>query len=72
MSTGVTSDPSQLERPWSWAELSSPEVDVAVILDDAILVARTGHESQSLVMLVLSRSEKSGRLVSLTYPSRRS
>jgi hypothetical protein len=45
MSAGVTSDPSQPERPWSWAELSSSEAEVAVILDDAILVAGTGHES---------------------------
>jgi hypothetical protein len=57
MSAGVTSDPSQPERSWSWAELSSTKAEVAVILDDAILVAGTGHESRSPVMLVLSRSE---------------
>jgi hypothetical protein len=45
---------------------------VAVILDDAILVAGTGRESQSPVMLVLSRSEKRGKLVSLAYQSHRS
>jgi hypothetical protein len=45
MSAGVTSDPSQPERPWSWAELSSLEAEVAIILDDAILVAGTGRES---------------------------
>jgi hypothetical protein len=53
MSAGVTSDPSQPERPWSWAELSSSEAEVAVILEEAILVARTGRESQSPVVLVL-------------------
>jgi hypothetical protein len=67
MSAGVTSDPSQPERPWSWAELSSSETEVAVILDDAILMAGTGRESQSPVVLVLSRSEKRGRLASPVY-----
>jgi hypothetical protein len=58
MSAGVTSDPSQpAERPWSWAELSSPEVDVAVMLDDAILVAGIGRDSRSPVVLILSISE---------------
>jgi hypothetical protein len=61
MSAGVTSDPSQPERPWSWAELSSSEAEVVVILEEAILVAGTGRESQSPVMLVLSRSEKRGK-----------
>jgi hypothetical protein len=56
MSARVTSDPSQPERPWSWAKVSSSEAEVAVILDDAILVAGTGHESRSPVMLVLSKS----------------
>jgi hypothetical protein len=56
MSAGVTSDPSQPNRPWSWAELSSSEAEVAVILEDAILMAGTGRESWSPVMLVLSRS----------------
>jgi hypothetical protein len=55
MSAGVTSDPSQPEHPWSWAKLSSSEAEVVVILDDAILVAGTGRESRSPVMLVLSR-----------------
>jgi hypothetical protein len=72
MSAGVTSDPYQPERPWIWAEVSSPEAEVAVILDDAILVAGTGRESRSPVMLILSRSEKRGRLVSPAYHSRRS
>jgi hypothetical protein len=72
MSVGVTSDPSQPERPWSWAEVSSSDAEVAVILDDAILVAGTGRESRSPVMLVLSRSEKRGRLVSPAYRSRQS
>jgi hypothetical protein len=71
MSARVTSDPSQLtERAWSWAELSSPDVDVAVILDDAILVAGTERDSRSPVLLILSKSEKRGRLVSPTYHSR--
>jgi hypothetical protein len=68
MSTGVTSDPSQLtERAWSWAELSSPEVEVAVALDDAILLARIGRESRSPVLLILSKSEIGGMLVSPAY-----
>jgi hypothetical protein len=51
MSAGVTSDPSQLtERAWSWAKLSSLDVDVAVILDEAILVAGTERDSQSPVL----------------------
>jgi hypothetical protein len=37
---------------------------VAIILDEAILVAGTGRESRSPVMLVLSRSEKRRKLVS--------
>jgi hypothetical protein len=69
MSAGVTSDPSQPERPWARAELSSPEVEVPVMLEDAILMAGTGRESRSPVMLFLSRSEKRGRLVSPAYSS---
>jgi hypothetical protein len=72
MSARVTSDPSQPERPWSWAELSSSEGEVAVILEEAILVARTGRESRSPVVLVLSRSERRGKLVPLAYQSHRS
>jgi hypothetical protein len=72
MSAGVTSDPSQPEHPWSWAELSSSKAEVAVMLDEAILVAGTRRESRSPVMLVLSRSEKRGKLVSPAYYSRRS
>jgi hypothetical protein len=72
MSAGVTSDPSQPERPWSWAEVSSSEAEVAVILEDAILMAGTGRESRSPVVLVLSISEKRGRLVSPAYYSHRS
>jgi hypothetical protein len=45
---------------------------VAIILEEAILVAGTGHESRSPVMLVLSRSEKGGKLVSSAYYSHRS
>jgi hypothetical protein len=71
MQAGVTSDPSQPERPWSWAELSSSEAKVAVILEEAILVAGKGHESRSPMMLVLSRSEKRGKLVSPVYQSLR-
>jgi hypothetical protein len=67
MSAGVTSDPSQPEHPWSWAEVSSSEAEVAVILDDAIFMAGTGRESRSPVVLVLSISEKRGRLVSPAY-----
>jgi hypothetical protein len=72
MSAGVTSDPSQPELPWSWAEVSSSEAEVAVMLDEAILVAGTGRESRSPVMLVLSKSEKRGKLVSPAYYSHRS
>jgi hypothetical protein len=57
MSAGVTSDPSQPERPYSWAGFSSSDAEVAIILDEAILVAGTRHESQSPVMLVLSGAE---------------
>jgi hypothetical protein len=69
ISAGVTFDPSQPERPWSWAELSSSEAEVAVILNEAILVARIEREIRSPVMLVLSRSEKRGKLVSPAYYS---
>jgi hypothetical protein len=72
MSAGVTSDPSQPERPWAQAELSSSEAEVAIILEDAILMVGTGHESQSPVVLVLSISEKRGRLASPIYYSHRS
>jgi hypothetical protein len=54
------------------ASLSSPEVEVAVTLEDAILMARTGRENQSPVVLVLSISEKRGRLASPIYYSHRS
>jgi hypothetical protein len=72
MSAGVTSDPSQPERPWSWAELSSSDAEVAVMLEEAILVAGIGRESRSSMMLILSGSEKRGRLVSPAYHSHRS
>jgi hypothetical protein len=45
---------------------------VAIILDDAILMAGTGRESRSPVMLVLSRSEKRRKLVSPVYYSHQS
>ena len=46
MSAGVTSDPSQLtERAWSCAGLLSPEVEVPVVLEEAILMAGTRRES---------------------------
>jgi hypothetical protein len=57
MSAGVTSDPSQPERPCSWAGFSSSDAEVAVILDEAILVAGTRRESRSPMMLVLSGAE---------------
>jgi hypothetical protein len=57
MSAGVTSDPSQPERPCAWAGLSSSGAEVAVILDEAIVVAGTGRESQSPVLLVLAEAE---------------
>jgi hypothetical protein len=56
MLAGVTSDPSQPERPCSWAELSSSDAEVAVILDEAILLTGTGRESWSPVVLVLSEA----------------
>jgi hypothetical protein len=45
---------------------------VAVILEEAILVAGTGRESRSPVVLVLSRSERRGKLVPPAYQSHRS
>jgi hypothetical protein len=60
MSAGVTSDPSQPERPCAWAGLSSSEAEVAVILDEAIVVAGTGRESRSTVLLVLAEAEQRG------------
>jgi hypothetical protein len=44
---------------------------VAVILDDAILVAGIGRDSRSPVVLILSISEIRGRLVSPAYHSRK-
>jgi hypothetical protein len=69
MSAGVTSDPSQPERPWVRAELSSSEAEVPVMLEDAILMAGIGRESRSPVVLVLSKSEERGRLASPEYHS---
>jgi hypothetical protein len=57
MSAGVTSDPSQPDRPCAWAGLSSSGPEVAVILDEAILVAGARRDSRSPVMLVLSEAE---------------
>jgi hypothetical protein len=54
---GVTSDPSQPEHPCTWAGLSSSGAEVAVMLDEAILVAGIRRESRSPVMLVLSAAE---------------
>jgi hypothetical protein len=55
MSVGVTSDPSQPERPWCWAGLSSSGAEMAVILEEAIEMAGTVHESWSPVLLDPSR-----------------
>jgi hypothetical protein len=55
ISAGVTSDPSQPEHPWSWAELSSSEAEVAVMLDDAILMAGTKRESRSPIKIRVKR-----------------
>jgi hypothetical protein len=57
MSAGVTSDPSQPERSYAWAGLSSSGAEVAVILDEAIIVAGTGRESRSPMLLVLAEAE---------------
>jgi hypothetical protein len=57
MSVGVTSDPSQPERPCAWAGLSFSGAEVAVILDEAIEVAEIGRESWSPVLLVLAEAE---------------
>jgi hypothetical protein len=54
--------PLQPERPWSWAELSSSEAELAVILEDAILMADTKRESRSPVVLVLSRGKAEGEV----------
>jgi hypothetical protein len=72
MSAGVTSDPSQPERPWTRAEVSSSEAEVPVMLEDAIGMASTRRDSRSPVMLFLSRPEKRGRLVSPAYRSHQS
>jgi hypothetical protein len=70
MSVGVTSDPSQPEHPWCWAGLSSSSAEVAVILEEAIEMAGTRHESQSPVLLDPSRSRiKGGMLVYLANRS---
>jgi hypothetical protein len=60
MSAGVTSDPSQPERPCGWAGLSSSGAEVAVILEEAINLAETGRESRSPVVLVLAEADKGG------------
>jgi hypothetical protein len=57
MSAGVTSDPSQPEHPCSWAGFSCSRAEVAVMLDEAIVVAGTGRESRSPVLLVLAEAE---------------
>jgi hypothetical protein len=57
MSAGVTSDPSQPEHPCTWARFSSSGAEVAVMLDEAILVAGIRRESQSLMLLVLAGAE---------------
>jgi hypothetical protein len=57
MSAGVTSDPSQPERPCTWAGFSSSGAEVAVMLDEAILVAEIRRESRSPVLLVLAGAE---------------
>jgi hypothetical protein len=57
MSARVTSDPSQPEHPCTWAGLSSSGAEVAVMLDEAILVAGIRRESRSPVMLVLPEAE---------------
>jgi hypothetical protein len=62
MSAGVTSDPSQLERPRGWAGLSSSGAEVAIILDEAINLAGIGHESRSPVVLVLVEADKGGKV----------
>jgi hypothetical protein len=69
MSAGVTSDPSQPERPCDWARLSSSGAEVAIILDEAIVVAEIGRESWSPVLLVLAEAEQRGKLVSLANKS---
>jgi hypothetical protein len=62
MSARVTSDPSQPEHPGGWAILSSSRAEVAVILEEAIEMARTGRESQSPVLLDPSRAGKRGNV----------
>jgi hypothetical protein len=57
MSAGVTSDPSQPERPCIWAGFSSSGAEVAVMLDEAILVAGIRRESRCPMLLVLAGAE---------------
>jgi hypothetical protein len=57
MSAEVTSDPSQPECPCAWAGFSSSGAEVAVILDEAIEMARIGRESRSPIVLVLVEAE---------------
>jgi hypothetical protein len=64
MSAGVTSDPSQPERPYDGAVLLSSGAEVAVILEEAIVLAGIGRESRSPIVLVLTEEDKGGKLVS--------
>jgi hypothetical protein len=64
MSAGVTSDPSQPERPCTGAGLLYSGAEVAVMLEEAIEMAGTGRESRSPVVLVLTEADKGGKLVS--------
>jgi hypothetical protein len=55
ISAGVTSDPSQpTER--AWAGLSSPEVEVPVLLEEAMLTAGTRRESRSPVLIIPTKA----------------
>jgi hypothetical protein len=52
-SAGITSDPSQPERLRGGAELFFSGDKVAIILEEAIGLARIYRDSQSLMMLAL-------------------
>jgi hypothetical protein len=58
MSAGITSDPSQPERPGGGARLFSGGGEVAVILQEAIDLAGIHRDSRSHVMLALTKREE--------------
>jgi hypothetical protein len=64
MSVGITSAPSQSERPGRGAGLFSADGEVAVILEEAIDLARICRDSRCIVVLALTEKEEGGKLAS--------